>query len=176
MLVKKWTAIALAALSAIGIVALALGAPHIDKTRLRDAAGIRHISADLLDNPVAHYLDIVGHNHLDFSISYAPGLNLEDVLVELDAHDAAVQRIRLALMIVLVMLLASNVGSYLLYRRGNRSGWHLAAVPAVLSLLPFIYGVHPPVGLVVLPMIVVSIIVGVESLRASGPRTRDALQ
>jgi hypothetical protein len=192
--VKKTTALGVLVLSALGFALLALAVPSERRltmyfdARVTDEKTIRY-GRELLDNPIAWFLDPDGHNQLAHALAIeariAAGGHREldeiDLLLDptlaTDHHQIAINQARIAGILSLALVLLGGLIGFVLWVRDLRNGgWIGASTLLCLALLPIIYTflISLPLALVLAPLWLVAIVtVGRQSMiamRLRGPR------
>lgn len=187
--VKKTTALAVLAISAVGLVLLLVTIPSERRLKLyweggTDAATLR-IGHQLVDNPVARFLDPEGHVQLARALSIearvAAGGHLEldeiglDATMATDHHQIAINHARIAGVIALALIFIGSLIGFVLWVRDLRSGaWIVASTLLCLALFPVVYAflISLPLALVLAPLLLTAFVtMGRQSMVAMRLRT-----
>jgi len=192
--VKMTTAVGVLVLSALGFVLLAAAVPSERRltmyfdARVTDEKTIQY-GRELLDNPIAWFIDPDGHNQLAHALAIEAriaagghreldeiGLDLDPTLAT-DQHQRGINQARVAGILTLALIFLGSLIGFILWVRDLRNGgWIGSSTLLGLALLPIIYTflISLPLALALAPLWLVAIVtVGRQSMiamRLRGPR------
>jgi hypothetical protein len=192
--VKMTTAVAVLVLSGLGFVLLAAAVPaerrltmYFDE-RVTDEQTLRY-GRELLDNPIAWFIDPDGHNQLaralaiDARIAAGGHRELDEIdplldpTLATDHHQRGINQARIAGILTLALIFLGSLIGFILWVRDLRNGgWVGSTTLLGLALLPATYTflIALPLALVLAPLWLLAIVtVGRQSMivmRLRGPR------